>query len=66
MRLGDTLDLPTVAEGIENVTQLTVLQLLGCEYGQGFHLSRPLRPERVEGLLARAAGGDPLIVGNPL
>ena len=66
VRLGDTLDLPTVAEGIENVTQLTVLQLLGCEYGQGFHLSRPLRPERVEGLLARAAGGDPLIVGNPL
>ena len=37
-----------------------------CELGQGFHLSRPLRPERVEGLLARAAAGDPLIVGSPL
>jgi diguanylate cyclase (GGDEF)-like protein len=65
VRLGDTLDLPTVAEGIENVTQLTVLQLLGCEMGQGFFLSRPLRVDRVEGLLARAANGDPLIVGNP-
>ncbi len=66
VRLGDTLDLPTVAEGIENATQLTLLQLLGCELGQGFHLSRPLRPERVEGLLARAAAGDPLLVGHPL
>ena len=65
VRLGDTLDLPTVAEGIENATQLTLLQLLGCELGQGFHLSRPLRPERVEGLLARAAAGDPLLVGLP-
>ena len=49
VRLGDTLNLPTVAEGIENVTQLTVLQLLGCEMGQGFYLSRPLRVDRVEG-----------------
>ena len=64
VRLGDTLGLPTVAEGVENVTQLALLQRLGCEFGQGFHLSRPLRPERVEGLLARAAAGDPLIVGN--
>ncbi len=65
VRLGDTLDLPTLAEGIENETQLALLQLLGCELGQGFHLSRPLRPERVEGLLARAAAGDPLTVGSP-
>lgn len=65
VRLGDTLSLPTVAEGIENVTQLTVLQLLGCEMGQGFFLSRPLRTEDVDELLARAAAGDPLIVGSP-
>ncbi len=65
VRLGDTLSLPTVAEGIENVTQLTVLQLLGCEMGQGFFLSRPLRTEDVDELLARAAAGDPLIVGTP-
>ena len=63
VRLGDTLSLPTVAEGIETLTQLTVLQLLGCELGQGFYLSRPLRADRVEGLLARAAAGDPLIIG---
>ena len=65
VRLGDTLSLPTVAEGIENVTQLTVLQLLGCEMGQGFFLSRPLRTGDVDELLARAAAGDPLIVGTP-
>ncbi len=64
VRLGDTLGLPTVAEGIENVTQLTVLQLLGCELGQGFYMSRPLRVDRVEGLLARAAAGDPLVIGG--
>ena len=66
IRLGDTLGLPTIAEGVETATQLALLQRLGCEFGQGFQLSRPLRPELVEGLLARVAAGDPLIPGTPL
>ena len=31
-----------VAEGIETEEQLTALRGMGCEYGQGFYLSRPV------------------------
>ncbi|MCU1588982.1 MAG: diguanylate cyclase [Frankiales bacterium] len=31
-----------VAEGIETVAQLKVLQQLGCQFGQGYYFSRPI------------------------
>ena len=40
--LGSTLGKSVTAEGIETVSQLGQLRELGCEHGQGFHLSRPL------------------------
>lgn len=43
--LARRLGLRTVAEGIETVAQLTELQQLGCQEGQGYHLSRPVPPE---------------------
>mgnify|MGYP003449660887 FL=1 len=49
--LGATLGKSVVAEGIESVSQLAQLRELGCEHGQGFHLSRPLTPEQVGALL---------------
>ena len=49
--LGATLGKAVVAEGIESETQLGQLRELGCASGQGFHLSRPLRPDEVERLL---------------
>ena len=33
------LELPTIAEGVENVAQLDFLRQLGCETVQGFHFS---------------------------
>jgi PAS domain S-box-containing protein len=42
LALGRELDLHVVAEGIETQAQLEQLRLLGCEYGQGYHVSRPL------------------------
>ncbi len=36
------LDLPTIAEGIETDEQLKLLELLGCEYAQGFYYYRPM------------------------
>lgn len=36
------LDLPIVAEGIENAETLAELTRLGCDVGQGFFFSRPL------------------------
>jgi EAL domain-containing protein (putative c-di-GMP-specific phosphodiesterase class I) len=42
VRLGQSLGMRTVAEGIENDVQLTALRDMGCDYAQGFFLSRPL------------------------
>jgi diguanylate cyclase (GGDEF)-like protein/PAS domain S-box-containing protein len=53
--LAHNLGLNVIAEGIENAHQLEVLTELGCEYGQGFHLARPLPSDRVEELLAQHA-----------
>ena len=49
--LGATLGKSVVAEGIESVSQLAQLRELGCEHGQGFHLSRPLTVPQAESLL---------------
>jgi len=40
--MGDSLNLKTIAEGIEHSEQIDELQLLGCEAGQGFHFAKPL------------------------
>jgi EAL domain-containing protein (putative c-di-GMP-specific phosphodiesterase class I) len=42
LQLARALDVTVVAEGIENQTQLVRLRDLGCDMGQGFHLSPPL------------------------
>ena len=40
--LAHNLGLKVTAEGIETAEQLHVLRALGCSYGQGFHLGRPV------------------------
>jgi diguanylate cyclase (GGDEF)-like protein len=40
--LAKTLRMNVVAEGIESIHQIHQLQVLGCEYGQGFLFSRPV------------------------
>jgi diguanylate cyclase (GGDEF)-like protein len=47
IELGRNLNLRTVAEGIEDERVLRCLRELGCDRAQGFHLSRPMPPERV-------------------
>ena len=46
--LAHHLDITVTAEGIENETQLEYINLVGCEYAQGYYLSRPLNPEAIE------------------
>jgi diguanylate cyclase (GGDEF)-like protein/PAS domain S-box-containing protein len=53
VRLGATLGLDTVAEGIEEPRQLERLRRLRCRYGQGFYFSPPVPPNQIDGLLAR-------------
>lgn len=58
--LGKSLGKTIVAEGVENAAQMDHLRRLGCTSVQGFHLSRPLPMERVEGLLlAQVEGAGP-------
>jgi diguanylate cyclase (GGDEF)-like protein len=40
--LADNLGLKVVAEGIETEEQLVLLQALGCAFGQGYLLARPM------------------------
>jgi diguanylate cyclase (GGDEF)-like protein len=42
LQLARALDVTVVAEGIESQAQLEQLRELGCDMGQGFHLSPPL------------------------
>jgi EAL domain-containing protein (putative c-di-GMP-specific phosphodiesterase class I) len=49
--LGKTLGLLTIAEGIEEGSQLTHLKHQGCDLGQGFLFSKPLSPEEIGELI---------------
>jgi diguanylate cyclase (GGDEF)-like protein len=51
VKLGQSLHLDVVAEGIEGVEQLTELRDAGCEFGQGYYFARPLRWQELERLL---------------
>ncbi|WP_172835989.1 putative bifunctional diguanylate cyclase/phosphodiesterase [Porphyrobacter sp. CACIAM 03H1] len=42
-----------VAEHIETAGQLDLVRTMGCDLAQGFHLSRPIEPDHIEGLWRR-------------
>jgi EAL domain-containing protein (putative c-di-GMP-specific phosphodiesterase class I) len=48
-RLAQSLQIRVIAEGIETIEQLDILKSLGCTYGQGYLLSRPIDGSRVLG-----------------
>ena len=49
------LDLPAIAEGIETDEQLKLLELLGCEYAQGYYYYKPMPIEEFVLLLEKSA-----------
>jgi diguanylate cyclase (GGDEF)-like protein len=55
--LGKQLNLRTIAEGVETVQQLELLQRLNCEEAQGFWFSRPLKKEEATRLLQQNRSG---------
>jgi EAL domain-containing protein (putative c-di-GMP-specific phosphodiesterase class I)/GGDEF domain-containing protein len=61
--MAQQLGLRVVAEGIEKEEQLGLLRALGCEYGQGYLLSRPLDGAAAASLLTT---GLPLRHDAPL
>jgi diguanylate cyclase (GGDEF)-like protein/PAS domain S-box-containing protein len=56
--LGTTMGLVTVAEGVENDSQLDRLLSSGCQYGQGYLFSRPLPAEAATRLAQRRGPVD--------
>jgi diguanylate cyclase (GGDEF)-like protein len=54
VQLGKTLEIETLAEGIEDQAQLETLQREQCDQGQGFLFSRPLAVEAVDAFLTAA------------
>jgi diguanylate cyclase (GGDEF)-like protein/PAS domain S-box-containing protein len=56
--LGTTMGLVTVAEGVENDSQLDRLLSNGCQYGQGYLFSRPLPAEAATRLAQRRGPVD--------
>lgn len=49
--LAKNLKMRVIAEGIETENQLRLLRNLGCDYGQGFLMSKPLPKDQMEELL---------------
>ena len=45
-QIGQTLDLETIAEGIETEEQAELLRAYGCPYGQGYQFARPAAADR--------------------
>ena len=57
VQVGRELGLRVIAEGIEQPRQLIALREMGCGYGQGFLVARPMGAPGVEALIRTALGG---------
>jgi EAL domain-containing protein (putative c-di-GMP-specific phosphodiesterase class I) len=53
VRMGQTLNLETVAEGVEVPSQVAALRRMGCAMAQGFLFARPMVAEEATVLLSR-------------
>ena len=51
--LAEALEIEWIAEGLENEVQLEKLINMHCQYGQGFHLSKPMPKEEADKLVIR-------------
>jgi diguanylate cyclase (GGDEF)-like protein/PAS domain S-box-containing protein len=51
VRLGQSLQLVTVAEGVEDSAQFLALRRMGCDIGQGYYFGRPMESEEIGRLL---------------
>ncbi len=63
VQVGRDLGMQVVAEGVEHPRQLAELREMGCGYGQGFLVARPMAASGVEALI-RTGSGAPDITGT--
>ena len=55
MDISRFLDVPVVAEGVEEKAQLDILKSMGCQIIQGYYFSKPLPAEQFEELIQKEA-----------
>jgi diguanylate cyclase (GGDEF)-like protein len=64
VQVGRDLGMQVVAEGIEQPRQLAELKEMGCGYGQGFLVARPMAAPGVEALIRTGSGLESEISGQ--
>ncbi len=61
IRLAESLEVPTIAEGVETAEQMFTLKAMGCDIVQGYYFSRPLPAVEFEQFLRdKQPGGSGL------
>jgi EAL domain-containing protein (putative c-di-GMP-specific phosphodiesterase class I) len=55
--LARAFDMRTIAEGVENAEQLTMLRVINCDQAQGFYLGRPTPASEVPNVIRRLSHG---------
>ena len=50
--MGHSLGIRVIAEGIETIEQMQILQQMNCDEGQGYYLGRPMPAEEITKLIA--------------
>ncbi len=58
IRIGKTLRMETIAEGVERIEQADRLRALQCDIGQGYLFSRPLPSDAITSLLRERAASS--------
>ena len=58
IRLAESLEVPTIAEGVETAEQCEVLRAMGCDYIQGYYFSRPLPADAFEAYMLEHRPGE--------
>jgi EAL domain-containing protein (putative c-di-GMP-specific phosphodiesterase class I) len=53
IKMASSLDMKTIAEGVETAAQLTYLRLHGCDEVQGYYFSKPLTAEEFENYVSK-------------
>jgi diguanylate cyclase (GGDEF)-like protein len=55
LSLGRSLGLDSIAEGVESIEQLELLDAEGCRLAQGFYFSPPVHPREIDAMVAAIA-----------
>ena len=64
--IADSLNVPTIAEGVETAEQMFALKAMGCYIIQGYYFSRPVNASEFEIFLLARKSSDTMEANAPL